>query len=307
MNDTARTQQPHPHPVRVPRSRAWILGIRPRTLPASVAPILVGCGLAIDSGEFRWGVSLAALFTALLLQIGANLANDLFDYRRGTDTPDRVGPTRVTSSGMLSPATVALGMGVCLGLAALTGLYLVWRGGWPIALVGALSILAALGYTAGPFPLSYHGLGEVAVFLFFGPVAVVGTYYLQALDVTAAAWVASVPMGALITAILIVNNYRDIDTDRAVGKKTLAVVLGQRGTRLEYKAMLAIAYLSPLALLATLGASPWMLLPLLSAPIALRLSREIDARIGTALNATLAGTARLTIYFGGLLAAGLAL
>jgi 1,4-dihydroxy-2-naphthoate octaprenyltransferase len=208
---------------------------------------------------------------------------------------------------MLLPARVALGVGGCLGFAALTGLYLVWRGGWPIALLGALSILAALGYTAGPFPLSYHRLGEVAVFLFFGPVAVVGTYYLQALNVTAAAWVASVPMGALVTAILIVNNFRDIDTDRAVGKRTLAVMLGHRGTRLEYKAMLAAAYLSPVALVVALGASPWVLLTLLSAPIALRLAREIDVRIGTALNATLAGTARLTIYFGGLLAVGLAL
>ena len=178
-----------------PARQAWLLASRPRTLPAAVAPVFVGSALAVQAGKFYWPAALAALFVAIALQIAANFANDLGDFQRGADVPGRVGPTRATSAGLISPGAMSLGMWLTFGAAAAAGLYLVWRGGWPALLVGAASILAGLAYTLGPFPLGYYGLGDLAVFIFFGLVGVVGTYYVQALDITALSVVAAIPVG----------------------------------------------------------------------------------------------------------------
>lgn len=289
-------------------TQVWILAARPKTLPASVAPVLVGTGLAIADGVFAWLPAFAALLGALLLQIGSNLANDYFDHFKGADTADRLGPVRVTSAGLLTPRQVRTGMIVVFGLAALVGLYLIYAGGWPILAAGAAAILAALAYSGGPLPYGYYGLGEVFTFLFFGVVAVCGTYWVQALALTWPVLLASVSIGCLITAILVVNNYRDIETDRRAGKRTLAVLLGRRGTRLEYLGLLAVAYLIPVVLLLVERRSGWVLLPLLTLPLAVRTAQTLArAHDGPTLNKMLAETARLSLIFGVLFALGLAL
>ncbi len=267
----------------------------------------VGTAAALQAGSFRLSAAVAALLVALAIQIGTNFANDLGDYRRGADTAARVGPTRVTSAGLLSPRQVAAGAWVAYGVAAAAGLYLVVRGGWPVLLAGVASILAGIAYTAGPLPLGYYGLGDVAVFLFFGLVGTVGTYYVQALEVTPLSLMAAVPVGALITAILVVNNLRDMDTDRAAGKRTLAVLLGRRGARIEYVALLIVAYMAPVVLLLAFAQRAWVLLPLLTLPLALGLARAVFAATGPALNDTLAGTARLAALYAAALAVGLVL
>lgn len=284
----------------------WILAARPRTLPASIAPVIVGAAVAVHEGAFRWPAALAALIAALLIQIGSNFANDLGDFYRGADRSGRVGPTRVTSAGLLTPRQVQLGMAVVFGVAALCGLYLIALGGWPILAVGVLAILAALAYTLGPVPFGYYGLGDLAVFIFFGLVAVVGTAYVQTQHITPLALAAAVPMGCLITDILVVNNLRDIETDRATGKRTLAVRLGRRGTQAEYILLLAIAYATPVVLWLGLGLGPWVLLPLLTLLAAVRLVRTILTTEGVALNRALAQTAQLTIWFAVAFAAGIA-
>jgi 1,4-dihydroxy-2-naphthoate polyprenyltransferase len=286
---------------------AWVLASRPRTLFASVSPVVVGTALAIQAGEFRPLPALAALFVAVAIQIGTNFANDLGDYRRGADTAARVGPTRVTSAGLLSPRQVAAGMWASYGLAAAAGLYLASVGGWPVLVAGAASIAAGIAYTAGPLPLGYYGLGDLAVFIFFGLVGTVGTYYVQALGVTPLALACAVPVGALITAILVVNNLRDADTDRTAGKRTLAVLLGRRGARVEYLALVLVAYLVPLVLLLAFDQSAWVLLPILTLPLAARLVRTVFTTLGPVLNRTLAGTAQLALLYSVAFAAGLLL
>jgi 1,4-dihydroxy-2-naphthoate polyprenyltransferase len=287
--------------------RVWIIAARVRTLPAAAAPVVVGTGAAIGAGNFAFFPALAALVGALLLQIGANFANDLFDFLRGVDTAARVGPVRVTQAGLLTPRQVRAGMWTVFAVAALIGVYLIRAGGWPVVLIGLAAILAAIAYTGGPFPLGYHGLGEVFVFLFFGLAAVGGTYYVQAGTMRAAAWWASVPMGLLAVAIIVVNNLRDIATDRAAGKQTLAVRFGERGTEAEYLALVAVAYLAPVAMWATRAASAWVLLALLSLPLVPPLFRRLRRERGRALNGVLAGTARLELVYGLLFALGLAL
>lgn len=285
----------------------WLLAIRPKTLPASAAATIVGSALAYRAGHFQFFPALACLLTALLLQIGANLANDLFDYYRGADTAERLGPVRVTQAGLLTPAQVRGGMLVVFGLAVVLGAYLILVGGWPVLAMGAASILAALAYTGGRFPYGYYGLGDGMVFIFFGPVAVCGTYFIQAGAVSRLAWLASIPLGLLIVAILVVNNLRDIHTDRAAGKHTLAVRLGETGTRWEYSLCLALAYLSlPLLWLAG-GAGPWALLGLISLPLADRWNRAVWTQTGRPLNLALAGTGQLTLVYGILLSIGLLL
>lgn len=290
----------------VPRHRAWLLAARPKTLPAAVSPVAVGTAAATGAGSFAALPALAALAGALLLQVGVNLANDYFDFRRGIDSAERKGPLRVTQSGLIPPGQVRLGMTLVLALAALVGLYLVARGGWPILLVGIASIISALAYSGGPWPLASHGLGDLFVFVFFGPVAVGGTYYVQALSLPPAAAAASLAPGLLITAILVVNNLRDIDTDRKAGKRTLAVRIGAPGAVAEYVLLVAGAYLAA-PLLPGSGAAS--LLPLLTLPAAVSLCGSIsrDHREGPAMNDALAGTARLTLAFCALLALGLLL
>ena len=304
---------PFPVAARPSTLRTWLLAIRPATLPAAAAGVVVGLGAALAVGTpLRLDTALACLAVALLLQVLANLANDLSDHRRGADTPDRAGPTRVAASGLVTERQLEVAIAVVIGAAGLVGLWLVVVGGPLLLALGALAIVAALAYTGGPFPYGYRALGEVFVFIFFGLVAVVGTAYLQALRVEAVFVVAAIPAGALITAILVVNNLRDIPTDAAAGKRTLAVILGRRGTAIEYALLLVLAYAVPVALVplgpgwGTLGAAVW--LPLLTAPLAVPLLRTVRSfDEPRELNAVLKGTARLALVFSLLFAAGLAL
>jgi 1,4-dihydroxy-2-naphthoate octaprenyltransferase len=289
------------------RIQIWLLAARPRTLPAAAAPVIVGTALALADGLFRPGPALAALLTALLLQIGANVANDVFDFYRGADTVERQGPLRVTQAGLLTPRQTLAGMWVIFGLTGLLGLYLTCVAGWPVILIGLAAIAAAILYTGGPLPFGYYGLGDLFVFIFFGLAAVGGTYYVQAVQLSAAAVWAAVPIGLLTTAILVVNNLRDIETDRSAGKLTLAVRLGAEGARLEYLLCLAGAYLSPL-LMWVVGISPaWVMLSWLSLPLALRLVRRIYRDTGRALNQSLAGTGQFELIFAVLFSIGLLL
>ncbi len=286
--------------------QAWVLAARPRTLPAAIAPVIVGTALAYRDGAAHLPAALAALFAAVCIQIGTNLANDVYDFKKGADK-QRVGPTRVTTAGLLAPQAVERGMWAVFGLAALAGLYLAWLGGWPIIAIGLASIAAGIAYTAGPFPLGYNGLGDLFVFIFFGLVAVVGTYYVQALTVTPHVWWAAVPIGALTTNIIVVNNIRDADTDRLVGKRTLAVLLGRPGARAEYLLLLAAAYAVPLGLWLLGGWSVWTLLPWLSLPLAWGMTRLVLTVLGPGLNRALGGTAQLLAVYAALFAVGMLL
>jgi 1,4-dihydroxy-2-naphthoate octaprenyltransferase len=283
-----------------------VLASRPKTLPAAAAPVVVGGAAAHAAGGFRAGPVVAALAGALLIQIGTNFANDLMDFQRGADTADRVGPTRVVQAGLLPPAAVRRGTATVFGLALLVGVYLTWAAGWPVVVIGLASILSGLAYTGGPLPLAYNGLGDLFVLIFFGFVAVCGTAWVSALEIPVQAWYGAVSVGALSTALLCVNNLRDVETDRRAGKRTLPVLLGRRGGEIEYVLLLAAAYLAPLLLSLLEGASAWVLLPMLTLPEAIRLAhrmtRRPDAR---GMIRLLEGTARLLLAFGALLAAGL--
>ena len=238
------------------------------------------------------------------MQIGANFANDLFDHERGTDTPDRLGPTRVTAAGLISPRRMRLGTAAIFGLAALLGLYLVWLRGWPILALGAAIIIAALAYTGGPFPYGYHALGDLFVFLSFGLAAVCGTYYAQAGTLTPAIGWASVPPGLLIINILVVNNTRDLFTDTAANKRTLAVLLGRKAMHTEYLLCLLGAYGVPLGLWLFGLASVGGLLCWVSIPRAALLYREFSRAEGRSLNKTLGGTAQLALVYAVLFSLG---
>lgn len=285
---------------------AWVLAARPKTLAAAVAPVLVGSACAYSGGVFRLGPALAAALGALLLQVGANFANDVFDYEKGADTEARLGPLRAVQAGLLTPRAVRRGMWLVFLAATAVGLYLALQAGPAILVIGIFSILAAIAYTGGPYPLGYHGLGDVFVFLFFGIVAVLGSAFVHARSLPELAFYATVPVGALATAILVVNNLRDRETDVRAGKRTLAVRFGRRGALIEYYALLALSYLMPVAVFA-LGLAPApVLLPLLTAPLALSLARAVGREEGRALNARLAGTARLAFLHAALFAAGIA-
>ncbi|MDC0706992.1 1,4-dihydroxy-2-naphthoate polyprenyltransferase [Stigmatella sp. ncwal1] len=284
---------------------AWLLAIRPKTLTAAFVPVGVGTGLAFGMGVGRWLPALAALGGALLIQIGTNLTNDYYDFKKGADTAERLGPVRVTQSGLLAPGQVLAGALACFALAILSGIYLVWVGGWPIVAIGLSSVLFGYAYTGGPFPLAYHGLGDVFVFLFFGLVAVAGTYYVQALTVSPAAWWAAIPVGSLGTALLVVNNLRDVHTDQKAGKRTLVVRLGTKAGKAEYVLMLVAAYATPFLLFGLGLASAWVFLALLSAPLAVGPTRLVFGAQGSALNSALGATARLQLVFGLLFAVGL--
>ena len=276
---------------------AWTLAIRPRTLPAAAAGVLMGAALAWWDGYFRFDATVVCLFTALLLQIGSNLANDVFDFERGTDTAERLGPTRVTQAGMLTPRQVKIGMIVVFALSALLGLYLAWLGGWIIVIMGIAAIIAAIAYTGGPFPLGYYGLGDVFVFVFFGLSSVAGTYYIQAGLVTPTVWWMTLPPGLIITAILVVNNLRDIENDCKAGKHTMAVRLGEQGTKFQYMICMAIAYL---VLIPVIGFHllPWTtLLAWLSLPIAYQAARVVLTQKGRPLNMALAKTGQTALFF----------
>jgi 1,4-dihydroxy-2-naphthoate polyprenyltransferase len=288
--------------------RLWLVAARPRTLPAAVAPVLVGTALARTEGTFHWLRFACALVGSVFIQIGTNLANDYSDARRGADTEDRLGPVRVTAGGLMPPRRVLIGTWVAFAIAVGAGAYLVAVAGWQLLVVGAASIAAGVLYTGGPRPYGYEGLGELFVFLFFGVVAVVGSYYVQVERLEWEAFALSVPVGLLAAAILVVNNVRDVDTDRRAGKRTLAVRVGRLGARRLYAAMLLLALLAPIAIWAAGGLSAWILLSLLAAPLAPPLVRTVGTHTdGASLNAALAGTGRLLAVFSLLLAAGILL
>jgi 1,4-dihydroxy-2-naphthoate polyprenyltransferase len=286
--------------------RIWVMAARLRTLPAAIAPVLVGTSLALGAGVFHPLAFVAALLGAILIQVGTNLSNDYSDARRGADTEDRLGPVRVTAGGLVPPGQVLLATYVTFGLAVACGAYLVAVAGPELLAVGGASILAGVLYTGGPRPYGYEGLGELFVFLFFGVVAVVGSYFVQVQSLPGEAFVCAIPVGLLASAILVVNNVRDIETDRRAGKRTLAVRLGRRRTRGLYVAMVAGAFLTaPLPWL--LGAmNAWLLLPWLALGLAVAVIRVVRTRIdGPALNGALARTGALQLVFCLLYAAGI--
>ncbi|WP_255170806.1 1,4-dihydroxy-2-naphthoate polyprenyltransferase [Natrononativus amylolyticus] len=304
----------------VSRTRAWLMAARPQTLPAAAAPVIVGTGLAVHEGVLAPLPALMAFVGAALIQIGTNFANDYYDAVKGADTDDREGFTRVTQSGLIPPERVKLATIVTFGLAILSGTYLVYVGGVPILVIGLVSVLCGWAYTGGPYPLGYHGLGDPFVFVFFGIVAVMGTFYVQAASVlaepltttvppgtvTLEAFAASLPVAGLSTAILVVNNVRDRETDARTGKHTLAVRLGYRASRLEFTALLVLAYCTPAWFWLATDAGPAVLLPLLSLPYAALIARTVWTRTdGAALNPALEQTGKLLALFAVLFALGL--
>ncbi len=287
------------------KAQLWWLAIRPKTLPAAVGPIVVGTAVAIANDHFLLLPALGCLLGAMLLQIGVNLANDYFDFKNKVDSDERKGPVRVTQSGLIPPEQVKAGMTISLTLAGLVFVYLAYVGGWPIVLVGFFSVLAALGYSGGPFPLASNGLGELFVFIFFGLVAVGGTYYIQAKTLSPMAILAAIPPGLLITAIMVVNNLRDIETDKKAGKRTLAVMLGRDKTIFEYKLLIWLSYLIPVIMLIFRLADWFILLPILTLPMARSLIKTITSEQSEQLNKLLASTARLSLVFSLLFSLGL--
>jgi 1,4-dihydroxy-2-naphthoate octaprenyltransferase len=286
---------------------AWILASRPRTLAAAIVPVVVGTAISIHDDKFKPLAALFALICALLIQVGTNFVNDLFDFLRGTDKKDRIGPQRATASGILSIFEMKLGIYFSFGLSFIFGLYLIYLGGWFILIIGVLSILAGIAYTAGPFPLAYNGLGDIAVFLFFGFVGTIGTYYVQANEITAIAFWSSVPVGALITNILVVNNYRDREEDRSNGKNTLIVIFGERFGRIQYVFFMIISYSILFMVYFTFKKEIVVFLPLFSLPLAMKLIKMIYTLRGSELNKTLELTAKLSAIYGLLFAAGIIL
>jgi len=292
-------------PVLAGTLRLWLVAARPRTLPAAVAPVLVGTSLAASEGVLRPLAFVAALVGSVFIQVGTNLSNDYSDARRGADTEDRLGPVRVTSGGLMPPRRVLVGTWVAFGVAVAAGAYLIADAGWELLVVGAASILAGVLYTGGPRPYGYEGLGELFVFLFFGVVAVVGSYFVQTERLSWEAFALSVPVGLLAAAILLVNNVRDVDTDRRAGKRTLAVKLGRDRAGTLFGAALGLALVAPVAIWLAGGLSVWILLALLAAPLAVPLARTVRTRRdGPSLNAALGRTGVLLAAFSLLLSAG---
>jgi 1,4-dihydroxy-2-naphthoate octaprenyltransferase len=285
---------------------AWLLAARPKTLVAGFVPVAVGSAVALEAGSFNVIWAIATLAGALLIQIGTNLFNDAYDFKRGADTVERLGPARVTQQGWLSPNEVMHGAIVCFVVAFMVGLFLVSIAGWPLLVVGVISLLAGYAYTGGPFPLAYNGLGDAFVFVFFGLVAVTGTAFVQLKTVSWVAVVSGIGVGALGVSLLAVNNVRDVQTDAAANKRTLVVRWGVGFGRAEYTAMLATAAAVPIGLAALQLTSNWVLLSLMALPFAAKPLRLVMKESGPVLNEALAGTAKLQLVYGLLLSVGLA-
>jgi len=288
--------------------RIWVMAARVRTLPAAIAPVLVGTSLALGDGTFRALAFVAALLGAVFIQVGTNLSNDYSDARRGADTEDRLGPVRVTAGGLVPPRQVLIATYLTFGVAVLAGVYLVVVAGWQLLVVGAASILAGVLYTGGPKPYGYEGLGEVFVFLFFGIVAVAGSFFVQTKHLDWEAFALAVPVGLIAAGLLVVNNIRDIETDRRAGKRTVAVRIGRARTRRLFAAMIYVAYLLTPVTWVFGPLEPWLFLPWLTLPLAARVVRTVRTRTdGASLNQTLARTGQLQLLFCVLLSAGLLL
>ena len=287
--------------------QSWVLASRPKTLPAALVPVIVGSALAINEGKFILIYSLIALVCSVLIQIGTNFVNDLYDFLKGADNEKRKGPIRVLASGLISVKEMEIGSFLIFLIAFLLGLILVLKAGLLILFIGILSILAGIAYTAGPFPLAYNGLGDIFVFMFFGIVGTMGTYYIQTEKISMVSFLTSIPVGALITNILVVNNYRDIEEDEAAGKKTLAVIFGKNFARYQYIFLLSVSFLVPAILFFFYHFNSWILLPFITIPLAYKLIAMLFKLEGLQLNKTLELTAKFSALFGILFAAGLTL
>lgn len=278
--------------------KVFFIAIRPKTLWASVCPVLIGTAMAYGDGVHHWLSALAALTGAVLIQMGTNLANDYFDYKRGADTPQRIGPLRVTQAGLVSPLVMTVVIVLVFLLAGLLSLYLINRAGWPIAIIAILSILSGLLYTAGPFPLGYLGLGEIFVLIFLGPVAVGGTYYVQSLEINPAVILSGLAPGLFSVAILTVNNLRDIEGDRQSGKKTLAVRFGKTFAMAEYFFAVLIACLIPVGIHVMTESYPFSLAAVLTAFLAFPALRTVLTKSdGPSLNEALAYTGKILFVY----------
>jgi 1,4-dihydroxy-2-naphthoate octaprenyltransferase len=280
------------------KSKIWIDAARPKTLWAAIAPVIIGTAMAFSDGQMHIISAIITFLAASLIQIGTNLANDYFDFINGVDTRERLGPIRATEAGLVSPQTMKRAFILVFLLAFLLGLYLIWRAGWPIFLIGTLSILCGILYTSGPYPLGYHGLGDIFVLIFFGPVAVGGTYYIQALDITLPVLIAGLSPGLISTALLTVNNLRDIRTDTRAGKKTLAVRFGAFFTRIEYFMAMLIACFVPLLLILIDPDHPYSLAAVSVFLFALPSIRAVlFDDIGSELNIVLARTGKILLLY----------
>lgn len=285
--------------------QAWLQASRPKTLTAAVTPVVVGTAIALAAGSFKPLAALAALYCAIAVQIGTNIFNDVMDFERGTDNQDRLGPLRVTQAGWLEPATVRRGAILVFASAGLVGIYLVILGGWPVLLLGVASILAGLAYTAGPWPLAYNGFGDLFVMIFFGFAAVGGTVYVQMGSLPMVTWFSAGAVGSTITALLNVNNIRDIETDRVAGRRTIPVLMGRDFATGQFGVLLAIAFMLPAAAVLCLKAHWGVLLSWVAIPLAVRLYRSLAEGEGKALNKVLAQAAQFVLVHGLLLAIGL--
>ena len=291
----------------VSKLQSWLLASRPKTLLAAVVPVMVGSALAISMKKFYLPYSIVALLCSILIQIGTNFTNDLYDYLKGSDTIKRKGPRRVLATGLISVSEMRLAIILIFGLTFVLGLYLVYSSGILILWVGILSIFAGIIYTAGPFPLAYNGLGDLFVFIFFGVVGTMGTYYLHTQEISIIAFIVSLPVGALITNILIVNNYRDIEEDREANKKTLTVILGRTFSRWQYIFLIMISYLTSFIMYLNFNYKLWIFLPMLTIPISIILIKMLYTLKGQELNKTLELSAKFAGIYGLLLSIGLIL
>jgi 1,4-dihydroxy-2-naphthoate octaprenyltransferase len=276
----------------------WLLASRPKTLWAGIAPVLMGSAMSFADDLFHWPSALAALLCAVLIQIGTNYANDYFDFVHGADTTERLGPTRATQAGLVKPETMKKAFITTFALAFVIGLYLIWRGGWPILAIGLLSILFGILYTGGPYPLGYNGLGDIFVLIFFGPVAVAGTYYVQALQINYIILLAGLAPGLISVALLTVNNLRDIHTDRTSGKRTLAVRFGANFARIEYLLCIVVACLLPITLSFLNGGNYYSIITIGVLLFAVPAIRTVFRESGSpVLNEVLARTGKMLLIY----------
>ncbi len=288
--------------------KIWIDAARPKTLAAAFVPVLVGAVLAANDGALHWPATIVAMACAFLIQIGTNFANDYFDFVNGADTDERIGFERATARGLIPAHVMKRATVVTMGLAFVLGLYLVWHAGWVILALGIASLICGILYTGGPFPLGYNGLGDVFVFVFFGIVAVMGTYYVNAFSWSPASFWASLAVGALSTNILVVNNLRDVEQDGPAGKNTLGVLLGENALRWEYLLMIALALAIPPHFYFRLGFGLPVFIPYLAIPFAWVLVKSVWTETNKQnLNKTLEQTARFMVIYGVLFSLGILL
>jgi 1,4-dihydroxy-2-naphthoate octaprenyltransferase len=281
----------------IEKTKIWIIASRPKTLPAAFSPVIVGSAVAHFCNSFKLTFAILALLVSLFIQIGTNFVNDLFDFRKGTDKKDRVGPERFLTTGIVTEKQVINAIIISFGIAFISGIFLVFSSNWILLAVGILSILAGISYTAGPFPLAYNGFGDIFVFIFFGFVGTIGTFYVQTHSISQLSILASIPIGALITNILVVNNYRDIEDDKLANKRTLIVVFGRNFAKIQYVFLIMISYLSLIYIYFLMDFELTIFLPFLSLPIAISLIKQIYQVEGKQLNLTLAKTAQFSVLF----------